>query len=104
MTLTPPGTKGLRRAVVRKSPPVSQTNAAVFRVGCVLVWGHHFISPAAKRLRVNERTVQRWAKAEYPIPGGIFMELRDALDEHIDNLREFRHTLSSRIERLVEDD
>lgn len=99
MTLTSGPTRPPTRSVVRKAPPVSADTAAVFRTACIVVFGPHYITPASLRLRVNERTIQRWVKAEYPIPPGVFLELKEALDDKMDELRMIR----PRIAALSED-
>lgn len=39
--------------------------------------GDRWMTAMARRRQVNERTVRRWASGEFPIPAGLWAELRD---------------------------
>lgn len=55
-------------------------HTALCAVGQAL-YGNQWQQALADDLSVNVRTVRRWGKDEYPIPDGIWHELRIALQD-----------------------
>lgn len=44
------------------------------------LFGPHWRSPLADALKINIRTVQRWAAGTFPIPSSALPEMREALE------------------------
>ncbi len=64
----------------------------LFLDACYGLYGRSWIRPISVDLKVNERTVQRWANGTIPIPSRIAGELieimqRDRFTELIERLR-----------------
>lgn len=41
------------------------------------MFGDHWMQPLGEALRVHKRTIRRWRDGDYPIPDGIWAELRE---------------------------
>ena len=46
---------------------------------CLAVWGHGWQNALARALKVNDRTVRRWASGDVPIPDSVERDIRHIL-------------------------
>ncbi len=53
---------------------------------CLAIWGHNWQGPLARALKVNDRTVRRWASGDVPIPDSVESDIRRILgaDERVE--------------------
>ena len=46
---------------------------------CLAIWGHKWQNALARALKINDRTVRRWASGDVPIPESVERDIRRIL-------------------------